>query len=196
MVRSAWSILLALVLASCASPVMHGPFRVDKPYGGPAPYGEGLHPGIDYAVRTGAPVIAVADGTVDYVRAVEGPENGLFVRISHGTGFKSLYGHLDKAFVRKGGQLKRGELIGWSGESNGWGRPHYQHLHFGICQAGLNCQLYSQTWDPEKFWLGGEPACFDPARAYAPEEQPAITLPLACGDHARALLERNPAGRD
>ena len=194
--RFAWCMLLALALASCAGPTLQGPFRVDKPYGGPAPYGEFVHPGIDYAVKTGAPVIAVADGTVDYVATPDGPENGLFVRVSHEAAFKSLYGHLDTVFVRKGDHLKRGDFVGWSGESNGWGKPHYQHLHFGICKPGQNCQLYSQTLDPGKFWLGGEPQCFEPGAEYPPDARQAITLPLACGDQARDLRKPGREGQN
>ena len=63
-------------------------------------------------------------------------------------------------YVKKGQLLKRGQLIGFSGASN----DGVHHLHFGICKVGGNSQNYSQTYDPEKFWLDGRPKCFDPER--------------------------------
>ncbi len=182
--RAALLLLFCLGLAACAAP---GPFPVDKGFGGPAPYGDGRHPGIDYGVRAGTPVIAVADGRVIFVAtAADGAENGLEVLVWHPR-FRSLYAHLSTAFVEKRERVRRGQLIGLSGESNNYGRPHYQHLHFGLCRPGPGCRLLSEAFDPAGFWLGGTPQCFDPARDYAGAGD-ATTLPLACGAHAGELL--------
>jgi len=42
--------ILAIFLSSCATLVTYGPFSVNKTYGDSAPYGEGIHPGIDFAI--------------------------------------------------------------------------------------------------------------------------------------------------
>ncbi|MGE4298572.1 MAG: M23 family metallopeptidase [Desulfovibrionaceae bacterium] len=188
--------MLLLLLSSCVTPAMQGPFVVGKPYGGPAPYAEGIHPGIDYAIPTGTPVVAVADGSIVYILPVEGPENGLFVRMTHGGAFNSLYGHLDKVVVGKGQHVQRGQLIGFSGASNNYQKKDYQHLHFGICKVGGNCQNYSGSYDPERYWLGGTPQCFDPEAAAAALPPQAITLPLACGPYGDALRLLYKSGRD
>ena len=120
--------ILAIFLSSSCATHMHGPFVVSNPFGGPAPYGEGIHPGIDFDISRGTPIIAVSDGEVYYVGELVGPENGFFVGVLHGKHFKSLYGHMDKVFVKKDQLLKRGQLIGISGESNNYGRIGYEHL--------------------------------------------------------------------
>jgi len=86
--------------------------------------------------------------------------------------------------VKKGQSLKRGQLIGLSGASN----DGVHHLHFGICKVGGSSQQYSQTYDPEKFWLAGRPKCFDPSADYSKYSQEGITLPIACGAYAKQLI--------
>ncbi len=180
--------ILAIFLSSCATPT-HGPFYIDKPYGGPAPYGEGIHPGIDYAISGGTPIIAVSDGKVIKIDSeTDGIENGIQVVVLHGKHFRSLYVHLSKVFVEKGQLLKRGQLIGLSGASNNYGKIDYQHLHFGICKIGRNCKNYSEAYDPKMFWLGGQPQCFNPDMDYSAYSQKEITLPIACGDYGKALI--------
>lgn len=180
-------IILAIFLSSCATPTL-GPFSVGKPYGGSAPYGEGIHPGIDFDISTGTPIIAVSDGNVVYIREIQGPENGIFVNVWHSGDFRSLYGHLSKVFVMNGQMLERGQLIGLSGASNNYGQIDNQHLHFGLCKPGQDCINYSNSYDPKLFWLGGQPQCFDPKMDYSNYSQKDITLPVACGDYGKALI--------
>jgi hypothetical protein len=95
--------------------------------------GQGLHFGIDFNAPCGTPVVAVADGIVDYV------DNFIFglrphnVVISHpATGTTSLYGHLlQKSPLVKGMSIKRGDVIGFSGDPDETcvSRPH---LHFEV----------------------------------------------------------------
>ncbi|MBU1209036.1 MAG: M23 family metallopeptidase [Proteobacteria bacterium] len=184
-------IILAIFLSSCAT---YGPFPVNKKYyGGPAPYGEGIHPGIDFGISRDTPIIAISDGFVSYVGTPEGIENGITVQVLHGEHFKSVYGHISKVFIKKGQWLKRGQLIGLSGASNNYGRTDYQHLHFGTCKPLHLCKKncctnYSQTYDPDKFWLGGQPQCFNPNMDYSVYSQKDITLPIACGEYAKELI--------
>jgi len=142
-------IITVFLASSCAT---HGPFYFGHPYGAPVPYGEGRHPGIDFDISNGTPIIACSDGKVFYIGEPDAKERyggGIFVGLSHGEYFRSLYGHLTRIFVEKDQSLKRGQLIGLSGASN----DGYQHLHFGICKIRGNCKNYSETYDPNKFWL-------------------------------------------
>ena len=180
-------ILSVFLITSCAT---RGPFNVTKIYGDPCPYGERKHPGIDFNIRIGTPIIAISDGKVFYIGEPDSKEfwgGGVFVMISHGEHFNAIYGHLSKILIEKGQLLKRGQMIGLSGASN----DGYAHLHFGICKkGGGSSKNYSQTYNPDEFWLGGKPQCFDPNKDYSNYSQKEIILPIACGDYAKALASK------
>ncbi len=149
------------------------------------------HPGIDFDIKIGTPIIACSDGEVIYIGEPGAKERwggGIFVGISHGDSheeyFRSLYGHLTRIFVVRGQSVKRGELIGLSGASNNG----YSHLHFGICKT--DCKNYSGTYDPNGFWLGGKAQCFDLSKDYSNYSQKDITIPVACGEYAKELVAR------
>lgn len=184
-------ILNVLLVSSCET---HSPFYVSIPYGATVPYGEGRHPGIDLDISNGTPTIAISDGKVVYIGEPDAKERwggGIFVVISHGEFFTSLYGHLTRIFVEKGQSVKRGQLIGLSGASN----TGYQHLHFGVCKIGGNCKNYSETYNPKKFWLGGKAQCFDLKVDYSGYSQKDISIPVACGEYAKELVARTK-GKD
>ncbi len=91
-----------------------------------------FHSGIDYPGRRGTPIIATADGTIDkidYNRRL-----GWYVRINHGYGLQTLYGHLNsKPHVKLGTRVKRGEKIGEMGRT---GRSTAPHLHYSVIKNG------------------------------------------------------------
>jgi murein DD-endopeptidase MepM/ murein hydrolase activator NlpD len=179
--------ILAIFLSSCAALEMHEPFSIDKQYGGPYPAGEYIHPGIDFGVIWGTPIIAISYGKVGNIDDIG--SDGASVTVVHGYRFKSLYAHLSKVFVEKGQILERGQLIGLSGASNNYGKLNHQHLHFGIGKIGWgDMRNYSSSYDPKMFWLGGQPQCFDPKMDYSVYDQKDITLPIACGDYGKALI--------
>ena len=180
-------LILTVLLSSCAT---YGPFYVGNRHGAPVIYGEGKHPGIDFNIRIGTPIIAISDGTVLAIGEPDSKElygGGIFVKISHGEHFDAIYGHLSKILIEKGQLLKRGQMIGLSGASN----DGYAHLHFGICKkGGGSSKNYSQAYNPDEFWLGGKPPCFDPNKDYSSYSQKEITLPVACGDYAKELKSK------
>ena len=173
-------VLLASMPLSAADDFPRG-----NPYGDQRPYGR--HPGIDFVVPIGTPVIAPADGKVTEIRNFDGPnpwQGGWVVQLSHADGFHSAYLHLTKHKVEIGQPLKRGQLIGLSGASN----SGHAHLHFGTCGAAGKCFEFLHTSDPDKSWLEGKPQCFGPASDYSRHSPRELTLPLACGNYAKKLV--------
>ncbi len=91
-----------------------------------------MHNGIDYAVYEGTPVYATANGRVSDLKYDR--ISGLYVKINHGYGYTTLYMHLEKALVKKGDEVKKGQLIALSGNT---GRSIGPHLHYEVRVNGL-----------------------------------------------------------
>ena len=85
------------------------------------------HNGVDLAVPRGTPVMSTGDGVVE--RVGNHRYAGKYIDINHGNAYKTRYLHLDKIFVRKGQQVRRGEKIANSGNT---GRSTGPHLHFEL----------------------------------------------------------------
>lgn len=188
MKSAAFFLMLILCMPFCEAQTV-GPFKVGYRWGDKAPYG--FHPGIDFIISTGTPVVAISGGRVVFFRHTS--DDGDEIAIVHGTHFQSNYSHLSRVFVAKDQLVRRGQLIGLSGGSNNYGRLDYQHLHFGVCKTGMGCRDESMTHNPDLFWHGGQPQCFDPQMNYSAYSQKDITLPVACGDYANTLVESGKA---
>lgn len=90
--------------------------------------GEGaFHAGIDIASHYGDPVRATADGVVTAAEMRAG--YGRAIVIDHGFGVTTLYGHLSAFNTHVGMQVKRGDVIGYEGES---GRATGPHVHYEV----------------------------------------------------------------
>jgi murein DD-endopeptidase MepM/ murein hydrolase activator NlpD len=190
MKRIVFGIILAVCLSSCAVTPNLGPFYVYNQLGVPVPYGDGRHPGLDFRIDTGTPIIAASSGNVRLVD--ETGTDGARVEINHEYNFTSEYAHLSKVYVKKGQFVQKGQLIALSGASNNYGIIDNQHLHFGLCKDGQEkegCDAY----DPKIFWLGGAPQCFDPKMDYSAYSQKDITIPVACGDYGKELIAKSKA---
>lgn len=96
--------------------------------------GKRVHEGIDIFAKRGTPVVAVADGTVSFTgeRGLGGKQvwqrAGLF-------GNSIYYAHLDAIAVADGTKIKRGDTLGFVGNT-GNARTTPPHLHFGIYRVG------------------------------------------------------------
>ncbi|MDN3486509.1 peptidase M23 [Pseudoalteromonas sp. Scap03] len=91
------------------------------------------HRGIDYAARTGTPVVSSGNGKV--IKAGYSKYNGNYVFISHGTQYVTKYLHLNKRLVRTGQKIKQGEKIGTVGST---GRVTGAHLHYEFLVNGVH----------------------------------------------------------
>lgn len=90
-----------------------------------------MHRGLDLANHRGTKVIATGDGKVKSARRNGGM--GKMIEISHGFGFKTRYGHLDKILVKAGQKVKRGDVIGLMGST---GYSTGPHLHYEVIKNG------------------------------------------------------------
>jgi murein DD-endopeptidase MepM/ murein hydrolase activator NlpD len=89
--------------------------------------GSEFHKGLDIATRMGKEIAAVADGLV--IEATYLPDDGNIVKIDHGHGIATRYAHLSKTAVKQGVRVKRGDLIGYVGDT---GRSTGSHLHYAV----------------------------------------------------------------
>jgi murein DD-endopeptidase MepM/ murein hydrolase activator NlpD len=92
-----------------------------------------MHNGIDFAAPTGTFVYATADGQVLAVDE-KFDSYGKMITIDHGFGYTTRYGHLQDFVVRTGQHVKRGEQIGFVGNT---GLSTASHLHYEILINGL-----------------------------------------------------------
>jgi len=145
-----------------------------------------LNPGIDYAVPTGTPVKAVADGTITGIVPTFTGSGGRMIFQSFPSGHNADYLHLSRIDVVAGQQVKQGQVIGLSGGSglgkeNGYGA----HLHFSF-RVGGKPTMGEGNIDFEAF-LGAPASAIKPA------------TPVKAGSRAyrgRELKQGEPANAD
>ncbi len=99
------------------------------------------HDGLDIGAAPNTPVRAPAQGRI--TSTAYDPKLGNMVRVDHGYGVETMYGHLAKALVKEGQRVERGDviaLVGSSGLSTG------PHLHYMV-------KVNGQALDPTKYIL-------------------------------------------
>ncbi|WP_373818060.1 murein DD-endopeptidase MepM [Glaesserella sp.] len=84
------------------------------------------HKGVDFAIPTGTPIIAPADGVVEHV-AYQANGAGRYIKVRHGSQYTTVYMHLSRSLVKVGQHVKKGERIALSGNT---GRSTGAHLHY------------------------------------------------------------------
>jgi murein DD-endopeptidase MepM/ murein hydrolase activator NlpD len=89
------------------------------------------HAGIDFGAHYGSPIYAVADGFVSFAGRHGG--HGNFVRLDHGGGNGTGYGHMSRIAVPSGARVQAGQVIGYVGST---GMSTGPHLHFEAYQNG------------------------------------------------------------
>jgi murein DD-endopeptidase MepM/ murein hydrolase activator NlpD len=90
-----------------------------------------FHAGVDFPARIGTPIQAPGDGTVISTGWHQGYGN--CVRVSHGYGYETLYGHMSRITVRQGEKVKKGEKLGEVGDT---GLSTAPHLHYEVHYKG------------------------------------------------------------
>jgi len=108
------------------------------------------HRGMDFTAPKGTPVYASGPGKI--IRVDAGSSGfGKHIRIDHGFGYISLYAHLSKYNVRKGQKVKRGDIIGFVGNT---GRSQAAHLHYEIHKNSVKVNpinFYYGNLSPKEF---------------------------------------------
>ncbi len=99
------------------------------------------HDGLDIGAAANAPVQAPAQGRVTSVGF--DPKLGNVVKLDHGFGIETLYGHLAKALVKEGQRVRRGDVVGLVGST---GLATGPHLHYMV-------KVNGQTFDPTRYIL-------------------------------------------
>jgi len=102
-----------------------------------------FHYGMDFTAKRGTPVYASGNGVVKRADS-RSSGYGNHIRIDHGFGYVSLYAHLSKYNVRIGDKVKRGDIIGYVGNT---GRSAGPHLHYEIFKD-------DQRINPLNFYYG------------------------------------------
>ena len=93
-----------------------------------------MHTGLDFSATRGTPVYATGGGHVkkaqmSYLKTGYGNQ----IEIDHGYGYITKYAHLQLLAVKKGQKVKRGDLIGYVGNTGGSTAPH---CHYEIIKNG------------------------------------------------------------
>ncbi len=86
-----------------------------------------MHRGADFAARTGAMVLATANGVIE--KALYSRTFGNYIVINHGNKIKTLYAHMKKSVVRKGQKVSLGQKIGIQGNT---GTSTGEHIHYEV----------------------------------------------------------------
>lgn len=87
-----------------------------------------MHYGTDFSAPQGTPVYATGDGVIKFTRkSFNG--FGWHIMIDHGFGYETLYGHMSQFNVKSGQSVKRGDLIGFVGNT---GKSTAPHLHYEV----------------------------------------------------------------
>lgn len=102
-----------------------------------------FHYGQDITINKNTPVYAPADGVVKLARYMGGL--GKAIKVEHGYGYTTFYGHLSKFNVKNGQKIKRGDIIAYSGNT---GRSTGPHLHYEV-------HYYGKPQNPLDYFFSG-----------------------------------------
>ncbi|MDD4514820.1 M23 family metallopeptidase [Massilibacteroides sp.] len=108
-----------------------------------------FHAGMDFSAKIGTDIYATGNGVVTFSGWKQGYGNCLI--IDHGFGFQTLYGHMQKFKARVGQKVKRGEVIGYVGNT---GKSTGPHLHYEVIVRGKNdnpSKYYFMDLTPEEY---------------------------------------------
>ena len=108
-----------------------------------------FHKGMDFTAPIGTPIYASGNGKV--IRSSRSATYGRVVYIDHGYGYRTIYAHMSKIKAKRGQNVKRGDLIGYVGNT---GRSVSAHLHYEVRKNGkaLNpINFYYGDLTPEEF---------------------------------------------
>ncbi len=108
-----------------------------------------FHKGMDFTAPAGTPIYATGNGRVSL--AQRSATFGKVVYIDHGFGYRTVYAHMSRIATRKGRKVKRGDVIGYVGNT---GLSVAPHLHYEVHKNGRAVNpinFYYGDLTPEEF---------------------------------------------
>ncbi len=108
-----------------------------------------MHNGMDFTSPKGTPIFASGNGTIK--KAHRSSSFGKVVYVDHGYGYETIYAHMSKITTKKGQKVKRGDIIGYVGNT---GRSMAPHLHYEVHKNGRAVNpiyYYYGDLTPEEF---------------------------------------------
>ncbi len=108
-----------------------------------------FHPGIDMKAKVGTPLYATADGIVEWAGYHKKSGFGHLIILDHNYGFRTSYGHLKKVIIKYGDFVKKGDLIGYTGNSGLSSGPHL-HYEIRFINRAVN-PFYFVKWNVENY---------------------------------------------
>lgn len=99
-----------------------------------------FHNGMDFTAPTGTDIYATGDGVVLVTKSLIG-SFGNHIIIDHGFGYQTIYAHMEGFSVKQGQKVKRGDIIGYVGNT---GLSTAPHLHYEVLvnERNVNPALY------------------------------------------------------
>jgi murein DD-endopeptidase MepM/ murein hydrolase activator NlpD len=112
-----------------------------------------MHWGMDFTAPVGTPIFATGNGKIAELAGSKSSKSGLglSITIDHGYGYQTVYGHLNGFNVTLGQNIKRGDLIGYVGNS---GLSTAPHLHYEVHKDGQRVNpafYYFKDLSPEEY---------------------------------------------
>ena len=92
-----------------------------------------LHEGIDFTAPIGTEIYATGDGVIKTIEQSRGGYGNMIV-VNHGFGYETLYAHMSKINIKQGQKVKRGQVIGFVGNT---GKSTAPHLHYEVRKNGI-----------------------------------------------------------
>lgn len=110
-------------------------YTVTSGWGRPRPGGR-EHAGLDFSIPEGTPILALASGEVIKAQHTPSGDAGIWVGIRHAKGWVSRYMHLSRTAVKLGDHVRKGQVIGYSGNTGLSSGPHL-HLDLKIAKERI-----------------------------------------------------------
>jgi murein DD-endopeptidase MepM/ murein hydrolase activator NlpD len=108
-----------------------------------------MHWGIDISAPTGTPIYATGDGVIKFIGRKGG--YGKTCIINHGYGYQTLYGHMKTIIAKRWQKVKRGEIIGYVGNT---GLSRAPHIHYEVIYNNKKINpvnYFYSDFTPEEF---------------------------------------------
>ena len=108
-----------------------------------------FHTGIDLRAKRKTKIYAPADGVINFAGFHKKSGYGVMIIIDHNYGFRTLYGHMNKVAVKKGAVVRKGDLIGYTGNT---GLSSGPHLHYEVrhLQVATNPSIFMK-WNMKNY---------------------------------------------